>query len=120
MQGDKAASSVSVASQSRDLDGALDSMVPFSKVSATGYAPSPSRPIQISVSRAPFAILAARVRFQGDVENHTTANQGGFAQFAYDANAGTAAINAIGAYSAFTGGGLVNTKIYIFDFLVVY
>lgn len=104
----------------RDTAAAINSMIPFSKASVTGYRPTPAAPLAISVESAPHSIFASRIQFAGDVENKVNSPQGGFCSFTYNASKGSAQIYAIAAFNYYTGGGLVAGQSYVFDFLVVY
>lgn len=118
-----AANAQDVGNLARDVGNAISSQIPFSKASVTGYPPSTVagavKTLSIAVDTAPFAIICARIRIAGDLQNTTTAPQGGFCEFAYDAGAGKATITHVNAWSV--NGGVFSVSVqYVMDFLVVY
>jgi hypothetical protein len=117
---DGVAKATDVGKQSRDLAAAFDGLVPFGKVSVTAYAPTVAIPVYLAVTSAPFAILCSRIRINGDLQNVSSAPQGGFAEFSFDVTGSRAKVTQLNAWNARTGNGTVNGVMYVMDFLVVY
>jgi hypothetical protein len=101
--------------QGRDLAKAITSQPQLAKLSYSGY---PVFPIALQVTQAPWALLAARVVPQNNVQ--AIAPQGGFCAFAYDAVAGTANVSACNAFITASGAPLLANVIYDFYFLAVF
>lgn len=101
--------------QSRDLDDFLNNLVPFAKLSYSGYA---IFPIRLAVAQAPWAIIAVRIVPHANAQ--AAAPQGGFCAFAYDGNARTANVSSINALDSLTATALPTSVIYDFNFLAVF
>jgi len=118
-----AANAQDVGNLARDVASSITAQVPFSKASITGYPPTTAagfvKTVSIAVNAAPFAIICARIRIAGDLQNTTSAPQGGMCEFGYDAGAGKATITHINAWSV-SGGTFSASVQYVMDFLVVY
>lgn len=100
--------------QGRDVADALSNLVPFAKLTFSGY---PVFPIALQVDQAPWAIIAVRIVPRENVQ--ATAPQGGFCSFAYDAGSGVASVVSCNAFITSSGTLLANV-IYDFNFLAVF